>query len=157
MSLGGRSIYSPSLELRSSNNSCVEVDFVWLTMQRFGGRDPTKIVVGECKDAGPVTDYEMTALKSVAEAFPEPDFRSFVLFSQLAPFSKEQIATAKALFPSGKRKVILLSANDLQNHFFFVDETKPEKQPKFASDPEDLAVATYDIHFNPPPAQPSET
>jgi hypothetical protein len=146
-------IYSPSLNLQPRAGvdlpTC-EVDFVWIVSRTSAGK--TTILLGECKDQGPVKldefETDVDHLRRVADALPRQRFETFVVLSKLAPFTPEEIQRAKVLNDKYRRRVILLTARELEPYMIY-ERTKLEFKNirGYGSTPEDLAATTADIYF----------
>lgn len=151
MDLGQRSVYSPSLDLEplpgASGGRC-EVDFAWLAPGDYPRL--ATLVVGECKDCGPIDGRDIENLGRIADAFPESRFETFVVLSQLVPFSRDQVESARALNKDDRRRAILLTAQELEP--FYLYERRPEKdgRHRHAFRPQDMAEATSEIFFGEP-------
>lgn len=147
-------VYSPSLDLTKegqAHNEC-EVDFVWLVPRPYPGE--TAIILGECKDQGPIKQEEFQRdienLRRVAEAFPISRFKVFILVAKLSPFSPEEIELAKGLNTTHHRRVILLTARELEPYHIY-ERTKAELDiDRYASTPEALADNTFRMYFAAP-------
>jgi hypothetical protein len=153
-------IYSPSLDLVPKSGldlpTC-EVDFVWLMPRRYPER--IAVILGECKDrggqkgkdgkdTGTIDEKDVDNLKRVAEALPEKRFETFIVLAKLCPFTANEITLAKTLNDEYRRRVILLTARELEpNHFY--DRTKLEYKnlEGYSHTPEDLANATVEVYF----------
>jgi hypothetical protein len=148
------SAYSLSLNLtpdRAATNSC-EVDFAWIIPRPYPRR--TAIILGECKDVGPVGPEELRrdieTLVRIANALPAKRFKTFLLISKLSPFTADEIECAKALNTQYKQRAILLTARELEPYHIF-ERTKEEFDiDQYAGSPEDLAEATAKMYFSAP-------
>jgi hypothetical protein len=141
-------IYSPSLELRHKEGTeatIAEVDFVWIIGERYLGK--TAIILGECKDQGPITAEDIASLKRIADALPRKRFETFVLLSQLAPFSADEIENAKMLNDKYRRRVILLTARELEPYFIYERARAEVSAERYAGTPEAMAAMTAKIYF----------
>src|SRR5262249_36277417 len=145
-------IYSPSLNLEPKAGvdlpTC-EVDFMWVSRQRRQGK--TIVLLGECKDQGPINPAEFESdienLRRVADALPRRRFETFIVLSKLAPFTPEEIQSARTLNGQYQQRVILLTARELEPYWIY-DRTKAELGIDLhGSRPEDLAQATDTIYF----------
>jgi hypothetical protein len=145
-------VYSPSLNLEPKAGvdlpKC-EIDFVWVSPRPYPRR--TVVILGECKDQGPVKIEEFKKdvdnLRRVAEALPRKRFKSYVLLSKLAPFTPEEIEHAKTLNTEHQQRVILLTARELEPYHIF-ERAKAEVDRKHhGGSPEDLAQATAEMYF----------
>ncbi|MGO7365897.1 hypothetical protein [Rhizobium leguminosarum] len=151
MDLPSNGIFSASYDLvpkdpQSGLPTC-ETDFCVVTSARRSNK--TSIIIGECKDAGGTIDQnDVDNLRRVAEAFPANRFDAYILLAKLAPFTDDEIALARALnTTSWMRRVIMLSARELEPYHLF-DRTNAELDLELrGSTIEDLAKATHDIYF----------
>lgn len=141
-------VYTTSLDLvpkAGASGVACEVDFVWVIPR--ADRHKTAIIVGECKDQGPITGDDIANLKQIADSFPRKNFETFVLLSQIAPFSDEEIEQAKTLNDEYRHRVIMLTARELEPYFIY-ERTKAERGLKLhGGSPEDMANATAKIYF----------
>ncbi len=141
-------MYSPSLDLKPKEGCAgtpCEVDFVRIIPRAYPRK--TVVILAECKDQGPITAQGIANLKALADALPRKRFKTFVVLSQLAPFSSEVIEQAKPLNDKYRRRAILLSARELE-----LDRThrltKRKVEPFVGgSTPEDMADTTAQIYF----------
>lgn len=153
-----RSLFSASLDLRQRegiDQRHYEVDFVWLEVS---DRDPfnrTSIILAECKDQGPIKpeDFkrDVENLRYVADAFPAHRFDVFVLLVKLVPFTPEEIATARTLNTQHRRRVILLTNEELEPYHLYEQLERREGQPIVCTGAQDLANITAQIYFTEPP------
>ncbi len=148
-------VYAPSLDVTPGNSKqdrC-EIDFVWLTRGRFP--EPTVIVLGECKDQGPIKPNEFSAdvenLCRVADAFPRERFRAYILLSKLAPFTAEEIEIARRINGPYEHRAILVTPRELEPYHLTerIEEELGFKETII--DPEDTAQLTHRIYFAEPP------
>jgi hypothetical protein len=141
-------MYSPSLELVPKEGMAgtpCEVDFIWIIPRAYPRK--TVVILGECKDQGPITAEDIANLKCVADALPRKRFKTFIVLSQLAPFSNEEIENAKTLNEKYRRRVIMLTARELEPYFIY-ERTKTEVVVEgHGGTPEDMADATEKIYF----------
>jgi hypothetical protein len=141
-------IYSTPLELRHKEGTeatISEVDFVWIIEERYLGK--TAIILGECKDQGPITAEDVANLERIADALPQKRFETFVLLSQLAPFTAGEIKNAKTLNDKYRRRVILLTARELEPYFIYERVQAEVGAGRYGSTPEDMASMTAKIYF----------
>lgn len=140
--------YTPSLNLTPKDGSAgtlSEVDFVWVIPRAYPRK--TVVILGESKDQGPITAQDITNLKVIADALPRKRFKTFVVLSQLAPFSSEVIEQAKTLNDRYRRRAILLSARELElDHIRRLTKRKDVPLVSGVS-PEDMADATAQMYF----------
>lgn len=144
-------MYSPSLDLTKNGqtqNEC-EVDFVWIIPRTYPRK--TAIILGECKDQGPIKPEEFKRdienLQKVAETLPRKRFKTFILLVKLNPFTPEEIEMAKALNTEHQLRVILLTARELEPYHIY-ERTKAEFDiDSYGGTPEDLACTTAKMYF----------
>jgi hypothetical protein len=152
-----RDIYSPSLNLEPKEGidlPLCELDFVWVISRAHPHANPprTVVILGECKDLGPIDPVEferdLENLRRVADALPPDRFEAFILFSKLAPFTPDEVARARTLNDEYRRRVILLTAQELEPYMMY-ERTKLAHPTimGLASTPEDLAQTTANIYF----------
>src|SRR5262249_46022100 len=112
--------YSPSLDFKPKDGTKpFEVDFVWLVYRNI--RRKTQIVLGECKDRqeDAIDATDIGNLRRAADALPRARFDAFILLAKLAPFSDQEIALARTLNSEYSRRVIMLTARELEPYFLF--------------------------------------
>jgi hypothetical protein len=151
-----RDIYSPSLDLKPRAGvdlpTC-EVDFVWVIPESRGGRPPrTVVLLGECKDQGPIGlaefEEDVKNLRRVADAFPRKRFETFVVLSKLAPFTPEEVRRARTLNGEYQQRVILLTARELEPYMIYARTKREFPNIKgYGGTPEELAQTTSEIYF----------
>ncbi|MGH8651926.1 MAG: hypothetical protein ACREYE_06950 [Gammaproteobacteria bacterium] len=142
-------MYSPSLDLvpkEGADGSPCEVDFVWIIPRAYPRK--TVVILGECKDQGPITVADMANLKRITDALPRKRFKTFFVLSKLCAFSVQEIESAKALNDKYRWRVILLTARELEPYFIY-KRTKAELDVDvYGGTPEDMAKATMRIYFD---------
>jgi hypothetical protein len=157
-----RKIYSPSLDLEPKAGfelpKC-EIDFVWLIPGP--GSFTTTAIIGECKDRGAgkgkkdkgtINAKDIENLKRVADALPRKRFETFVVLAKLCPFTAEEIELARTLNEKYRRRVILLTARELDPYLFFErTELEFNNISQYGHSAEDLAMATEIMYFKPAP------
>ena len=101
------------------------------------------------KDMGTIDQEDIDNLRQVADALPKKRFETFIVLAKLCPFTDEEIALAKTLNGEYRRRVILLTARELEPYHFY-DRTKVEfpQIREFTSTTEDLANTTAQIYFS---------
>jgi hypothetical protein len=152
-------VYSPSLDLApgaSVDLPKCEIDFAWLIPRSYPDR--TIVIIGECKDRGgkgegakdkgSIDGKDIDHLRRAADALPRKRFETFIVLAKLCPFTTNEIALAKTLNDEYRRRVILLTARELEPYHFY-DRTKLEHKniKGYASTPEDLANTTAEMYF----------
>jgi len=151
----GTNMYSPSLDMKPVNGTALpkcEIDFVWLENGRFPKRD--SLILAECKDQGPIRADEfqrdLDNLRQIADALPSHRFDTYILFVKLAPFTSNEIAMARTLNGPYRRRVILLTARELEPyHVTERLETEIGKHV-YAGSVEELANLTAQLYFTDP-------
>lgn len=141
-------MYSPSLNLTPKINVAgakCETDFVWVIPRAYPQK--TVVILAECKDQGPITSDDVSKLKRIADSLPKKRFKTFVILSQISPFSDDEVEIAKTLNDQRRRRVILLSANELEP-----DLIRNRGKDKLGSDlrwysPEEMANSTAKLYF----------
>ncbi|MDO8306372.1 hypothetical protein, partial [Herminiimonas sp.] len=148
-------IYSASLDLTPTTGlglpKC-EVDFVWLVKGRFP--NPAAVILAECKDQGPIKleefQRDVENMRRVADALPSNRFDAFVLFVKLAPFTADEIALARTLNGPHQRRVILLTAHELEPYYIFERIKRKHGIDSYGGSPEELANVTARLYFTDP-------
>ena len=144
------SIYSPSLDFESKQNlgaKVGEIDLLWLVT----GAKRNEIILGECKDRGPVPTEEFRTdvenLRRIGGSLPQRRFTVFFLLSKLAAFTEEEVALASTLNVSGQARTILLTDQELEPYDIFERLNQSGSRRWYAGSPEDLAQWTADRYF----------
>lgn len=153
-------VYSTSIELTTGGAATpvCELDFVWMNLGSFPGK--VEIFIGECKDRGrdggeTIDQADMNRLQAVADALPHERFEAYILLAKLNPFTPEEIAAARTLNGSYQRRVILLTADELEPWQIFDRLPEELKQNAHGGTAENLANLTAARCFpEPPPNQP---
>lgn len=147
------SVYSASLDLVPKANlalSNCEVDFAWLVKGRYP--DPSAVILAECKDQGPIKldefQRDVDNMRRVADALPRHRFIAYVLFVKLAPFTADEIALARTLNGPNQRRVILLTARELEPYHIFERLEEEHGIKSYGGSPEELANVTAQLYFN---------
>lgn len=149
----GRSVYSASLDLKPTTDLSLpkcEVDFVWLMKGRHSDR--SAVILAECKDQGPIKleefQRDVDNMRRVADALPKHRFMAYVLFVKLAPFTADEIALARTLNGPYQRRVILLTARELEPYYVFERLKEEQGVTSYGGSPEELANVTAQLYFN---------
>lgn len=144
-----KSIYSPSLDLIPKEgvkgNNC-ETDFVWVIPRPYPRK--TVVILSECKDQGPITSDDINNLKNIADSLPRKRFKTFVLLSQITPFTDDEIDVAKTINDKYRRRAILLSAKELGPYFIREREKGDSGRELSWYSPEDMADSTMQLYFS---------
>jgi hypothetical protein len=145
----GSRLYSPSLDLKPKDGtSPFEVDFVWL--QCGDAQRKATLILGECKDRQDdgIDERDIRNLRRAAGALPRERFDTFILLAKLAPFSEQEIALASTLNGEYGRRVIMLTARELEPYHLFERTKKIFDIKEYSSSAEDLAIVTAQIYFS---------
>jgi len=107
----------------------------------------TEILIGECKDAGGVIDdTDVENMGKIANALSKAHLNPYIVFAKLNAFTPEEISRAKTLNGPYQRRVILLTAAELEPYHMFEDRP-PELKNAYAGNPEGLASITEWLYF----------
>ena len=88
--------------------------------------DKAEVILGECKDEGGRIDAnDIANLRQIADALPAKRFEVYILVAKLAPFSAEEIELARSLNGPYLRRVILLTARELEPYQIY-ERTRKE-------------------------------
>jgi hypothetical protein len=150
--------YSPSLDLEPTlgDPSKCEIDFACLIPRSYPDR--VVVLLGECKDrggkkeggkdTGTIDKKDIDNLRRVADALPRKRFETFIVLAKLCPFTADEIALAKTLNDEYRRRVILLTARELEP-FDFYERTKLEYEGinEYGSTAQDMADNTAKVYF----------
>lgn len=148
-SLSGN-MYSPSLDLtpkKGADGTKCEMDFVWVIPRGYPRR--TVVILAECKDKGPITIDDVSKLKQIADSLPRKRFKTFVILSQISPFTDDEVKIAKTLNEKYRQRVILLSANELEPYLIGERAKNGSGRDLSWFDPEEMANSTAQLYFTP--------
>lgn len=144
-------IHSVSLDLTPiAGGAPCESDFVWMIVRPHGRR--TAIILGECKDRGPIQrdefERDVETLRRVADALPRHRLKPFLLLSKLGAFTPDEIAIARRLNGDHAPRAILLTDRELEPYHLY-ERTRIEfgLDRDYASSPEDMAAITHRIYL----------
>jgi len=142
------SFFCPSMEVVSSASSeedkC-EVDFIWIISRGFSRK--TVVILGECKDQGPIEKEDVDNLLKIADSLPRKRFKTFIMLSQISPFTEAEIELAKTINTDYRHRAILISAKQLEPYFMRARRTHSAKRELSWSTPEDMANSTVELYF----------
>lgn len=148
-------LYAPSLDLTSTKGATLpncEVDLVWLMNGR--NLERAAVILAECKDQGPIKTEEFQRdvdnMRRVADAFPKHRFEVYVLFVKLASFTSDEIAMARTLNKQHQRRVILLTARELEPYHIFERLREEHGIDSYCGSPSELANVTAQLYFTDP-------
>jgi hypothetical protein len=152
--IGHEAMYAPSYILEPNIGgtlSACEVDLLWIVAGTFP--DPAPIILGECKDEGSRIDAkDVENLGRVADSLPPHRFEPFILFTKLSAFTPEEIALAKTLNGPYQRRVILLTARELEPNRIYERTEKETGIKSHGGSPQELAAVTERLYFQAAPA-----
>jgi len=144
------SIYSPSLDLmpkKDVGGTKCEIDFVCIIPGPYPER--TTVILGECKDQGPITSDDVSNLRRIADDLPKKRFETFIILSKISQFTDDEINIAKTLNDEYRQRAILLSANELEP-YFISDRTDDESGSRLNwNSPKEMAQSTARLYFSP--------
>ena len=107
----------------------------------------TTVILAECKDVGPINEEDVINLKRVADSFPKERFETFIVLSKIPPFTKDEIEISKMLNDEYKRRVILLTAKELEPyHIREASKEITDKRLRWNS-PKEMADSTFELYF----------
>ena len=156
INLGGirnQAVYAPSYDLAPNagvNLPPCEVDFLWINPDTYP--DPAQVILGECKDEGCGIDArDVDNLRQIADALPVHRLETFILFAKLSPFSPDEIALAKTLSGPHRRRVILLTARELEPYHIYDRTQKETGITSYGVSPDELAGVTAQLYFQAAP------
>lgn len=143
-------LYSPSLDFTPKPDvdgvKC-ETDFVWVISRAYPRK--TVVILAECKDQGPITADDVSNLKRIADSLPRKRFKTFVILSQISPFTDDEVEIARTLNDQYRQRAILLSANELEP-YVIRERTKDESGRDLRwHSPEEMANSTAQLYFTP--------
>jgi len=142
-------LYTTAMELNPGATEIqkCETDFVAIVQKPRDGR--IQIAIGECKTRKPITEDDITKLKSVTTAFPSGRFDVFVILAKLTQFTQEEIKYAAMLNDEYHRRAILLTARELEPYHLYERTAKEFNIDRIAVSFEDMANITHQIYFQP--------
>jgi hypothetical protein len=147
-------VFAPSYDLvprAGVNLPPCEVDLVMMLPRTFP--DKAEVILGECKDEGGHIDAnDIANLRRIADALPANRFEVYILLAKLAPFSAEEIALARSLNGPYQRRMILLTARELEPYHIYERTQKELGITSYGGSPEELAAVTDHIYFAAQPA-----
>jgi hypothetical protein len=152
-----RAMYTPSYELTPNtgvNLPTCEIDLFWIDPDTFP--DPAQIIIGECKDEGGRIDAtDVENLRRIADALPRHRLETFILLAKLSPFTPDEIALVQTLNGPYQRRVILLTARELEPYHIFERTERETGITLHGVSPDELAAATEQLYFQPTPTAPA--
>jgi hypothetical protein len=119
--------------------------------------DKAEVILGECKDEGGQIDAnDIANLRRIADALPVNRFDVYILLAKLAPFSAEEITLARSLNGPYQRRVILLTARELEPYHIYERTQKELGITSYGGSPDELAAVTDHIYFAAQPASSAQ-
>jgi hypothetical protein len=142
-------VFALSYDMVPSNGGDpFEVDLVIIVPSR-GFRERADVILGECKDQGGVLDRkDIDNLRRAADALPQSRFASYILLAKLAPFTATEIELAKSLNGPYQRRVIMLTARELEPYHLLERTSKEFGIASHGGSAEELANVTAQIYFS---------
>jgi hypothetical protein len=112
------------------------------------GEPPVEVAFGECKTEMPFNEEDVRKLGGLADAVPRDLAASYIIFSKTGTFSADEIALAKTLNTEHRKRVILLSREELEP--FYVYERSKDRlgEAWHASSLADMARVTHKLYFS---------
>jgi hypothetical protein len=157
VNLSHRAMYAPSYDLEPKAGVSLpasETDLFWIDPDTFP--DPAQVIIGECKDEGRRIDAaDVDNLGRIADALPRDRLETFILFAKLSPFTPDEIALARTLNGPHQRRVILLTARELEPYHIFERTQQETGITLHGVSPDELAAATDHLYFQAAPPSPS--
>jgi hypothetical protein len=142
-------MYTPSYELEPLGGVALprcEIDFIKIMPRMFPDR--TQIILGECKDERSLINAaDVDYLRRIAQALPAKRFEHFILFAKLAPFTPDEIALARTLNGPYQRRVIMLTARELEPYHLYERTQKATGITAHGISPDELAAVTSQLYF----------
>jgi hypothetical protein len=147
-------VFAPSYDLVPRAGVDLPECEVDLVMILPGTSHKAQVVLGECKDEGGRIDAnDIANLRRIADALPSNRFEVYILLAKLAPFSAEEIELARGLNGPYQRRVILLTARELQPYQIYERTKKKELGiTSYGGSLDELAAVTDHIYFAAQPA-----
>jgi len=139
-------LYTTSLNLEPLNNSrdCnidkCETDFIILSPHLNNER--IQITIGEYKSHGPIEEKEVLKLKKLLEFLDKKNVDTFVIFTKLSNFSREEIKLCKQLQSPYRQRVVLLTKDQLEPYCL----KKNRELPIFTL--AEMAQNTHELYLN---------
>ena len=142
--------FTTGTELEPSGASILkcETDLVMIVESRPDQRP--QIVIGECKSHGTISAEDTINLGRVADVLDATgDCDTYIVFSKTGIFSMDEIELCKGAQGKSRRRVILLSARELESQRIYESAERDFEVKRFVSSLEDMAEATMNIYFDP--------
>jgi hypothetical protein len=99
---------------------------------------------------GAIDANDVENLGRIADALPAPRFETYIVFAKLGPFTSEEITLAKTLNGPFRRRVILLTARELEPWHIYERTRKELGIKSYGNSPEELAGVSSRIYFASP-------
>jgi hypothetical protein len=144
-------VFAPSYDIiPSGGGEPFEIDLAIIVPSR-GFREKADVILGECKDRGGVIDQkDIENLRRAADALPQDRFETYILLAKLAPFTTSEIELAKCLNGPYQRRVIMLTARELEPYHLLERTQKELGISSHGGSAEELANITTQIYFTDP-------
>ncbi len=134
-----------NLELKSSQNSKCETDFV-VVVPNYRD-EKIQIAIGECKTRKDIEEDDIKKLKAVADTFTSDRFEVFVILAKLEDFTSEEIQYASKLNDELHDRVILFTARELEPYCLYERTSQKYDVKRNPNSFKDMADNTYQIYF----------
>jgi hypothetical protein len=144
-------MYSTAINFRPNGSEieACESDFVVVVAGKFGmNESPVQIVFGEAKTEGSIDLQDVRKLSKLADAVRPDIADAYILFSKTGTFSPGEIALAKTLNASYRKRVILWSQDELEPYYPY--ERSRERLGDRWQTPSlsDMALVTQHLYFD---------
>jgi hypothetical protein len=133
--------------IRGQIENC-ETDFVAVTE---GYERRVSMAIGECKSSGgEISTDDVRKMTLVADVLKSSNrIEPYIVFAKTAAFTPEEVNRCRTAQSGSKRRVILLSARELEPYFMYRLAEKEFDIRSSAVSFEHMANVTHDIYFEP--------
>jgi len=150
-------VYAPSYDLKPKvgvDLPVCEVDFVMILPKTYP--DKALLILGETKDGTSINADDIRNLERIADAIPKHRFDTYIALTKLVPFTAEEIELAKSLNSPYRRRVIMLTARELEPYHLYERTAKELGITSYGGTAEGLAETTHRIYFSGPATPPQK-
>ncbi len=142
-------VYAPSHDLEPKvgvDLPVCEVDFIMILPETYP--DKASLIRGESKDGTKIDDRDIENLKRIANAIPRHRFDTYIALTKLVPFTAEEIELAKSLNGPYDRRVIMLTARELEPYRLYERTSTELGITSYGGTAKELAAATHKLYFS---------
>jgi hypothetical protein len=147
-------MYSTAINFRSATSiieKC-EADFVAVVAGVPVSREaPVQILFGEAKTGIEFNADDVRKLAKLADALPQDLADTFIMFAKTATFTNDEVQLAQTLNSQHRKRVILLSVNELEPYHVYERSEERLGHDAIATNLTDMARATHRLWFDPTP------